>query len=234
MPCNSYRMIINDTYRTDVCLLYPPFIIAIAAIYLCLVNNDRIQVASQSQGTPEEMQITPEATVPTPTSNAGPTPAGATSPSQGTQIGAGTTSNPDPITFLTSLNVSMASVATIVQEMISFYQLSSRYMDESGPSSGTVSGPTARSKVIETVSEVTMMDVDGKTPTGTGASGSVEKVRPKQLVEMVKMMRMGKERESEGSLNSAGPMMSPVTTSSAHTVKGRAVNKRLERAQAAG
>ncbi|KAG0184399.1 hypothetical protein DFQ28_011204, partial [Apophysomyces sp. BC1034] len=31
--------IVNDSYRTDVCLLYPPHMIAIAAIYLTVVMN---------------------------------------------------------------------------------------------------------------------------------------------------------------------------------------------------
>ena len=224
-------MIINDTYRTDVCLLYPPFLIAIAAIYLSLVNSDRIHAPPPSQSTPDEMQITPEATAPTPASNAGPTPAaGATSPSHTVQTATATSINPDPITFLASLNVPLASVATIAQEMISFYNLSSRYVDESGPSNiGTSS--SGRNKATEAGLDSFLMDVDGKTPTGTA---SVEKVRPKQLVEMLKRVKGGKEKDLEMSLMSAGTIMSPSTAASAHTIKGRAVNKRLERAQAAG
>jgi cyclin-C len=226
-------MIINDTYRTDVCLLYPPHLIAIAAIYLSLVNNDRIHVSSQPRSTPAEIQMTPENTAPTPASNAGPTPAGATSPSQGTQTGTTTSSNPDPVTFLASLNVSLATIATIAQEMISFYTVSSRYVDESGPPAGGGNSSSARNKANDAGLEGFLMDVDGKTPSGIGAGGSVEKIRPKQLVDMVKRMRGEKERGSDSSMNSA-QMMSPATASSAHTIKGRAVNKRLERAQAAG
>jgi cyclin C len=226
-------MIINDTYRTDVCLLYPPHVIAIAAIYLSLVNNERINAPSQPHSTSTEMQMTPENTVPTPASNAGPTPAGATSPSQGTHTGAARSSDPDPVTFLASLNVSLATIATIAQEMISFYTLSSRYVDESGPPASGASSSSVRNKGNEGGSDAFLMDLDGKTPSGIGAGGSVEKMRPKQMVELVKKMRGEKEREFEGSVNSA-QMMSPATASSAHTIKGRAVNKRLERAQAAG
>lgn len=220
-------MIINDTYRTDVCLLYPPFLVAIAAIYLSLVNSDRINAQPQSQS-PDDMQITPETTAPTPASNAGPTPAaGATSPSQTAQTANPTSINPDPITFLASLNVSLASVATIAQEMISFYSLSSRYVDESGPSA--TANNSSRNKVTE--AGLDSMDVDGKTP---GGIASVEKVRPKQLVELLKRVKTEKERDLEGPMVSAGAIMSPSTAASAHTIKGRAVNKRLERAQAAG
>ena len=40
-PSVTYRFIINDTYRSEICLLYPPHMIAIAAIYLTLVLNDK-------------------------------------------------------------------------------------------------------------------------------------------------------------------------------------------------
>lgn len=229
-PLQLACMIINDTYRTDICLLYPPFLIAIAAIYLSLVNSDRIRTQQPSQSTPDEMQITPEAVAPTPASNAGPTPAaGATSPSQAALTVTATSTNPDPITFLASLNVSLASIATIVQEMISFYTLSLRYVDESSPSSST-GNSSGRNKVTEADVNNFLMDVDGKTPGGVSA----EKVRPKQLVEMLKRRKGEKERDLEGPMMSAGTVMSPVTAASAHTIKGRAVNKRLERAQAAG
>ncbi len=40
--CDS-RFIINDTYHSELCLLYPPHVFAIAAIYLTLVLHTSIQ-----------------------------------------------------------------------------------------------------------------------------------------------------------------------------------------------
>ncbi|KAI9141536.1 cyclin-like protein [Paraphysoderma sedebokerense] len=36
--------IVNDSYRTDVCLLYPPYMIALAAIYMSVVFNSKVKV----------------------------------------------------------------------------------------------------------------------------------------------------------------------------------------------
>lgn len=35
------RYVVNDSYRTDLCLLYPPYLIAIAALYVASVLKDR-------------------------------------------------------------------------------------------------------------------------------------------------------------------------------------------------
>lgn len=41
--------IINDSYRTDVCLLYPPHLIALSAIYLTVVLNQESIFAGDHQ-----------------------------------------------------------------------------------------------------------------------------------------------------------------------------------------
>ncbi|KAI9464044.1 cyclin-like protein [Lactarius psammicola] len=51
-PLQTAWFIINDTYRSEICLLYPPHMIAIAAIYLTLVLNDKTREAIQAQGAP--------------------------------------------------------------------------------------------------------------------------------------------------------------------------------------
>ncbi|OZJ04785.1 hypothetical protein BZG36_01829 [Bifiguratus adelaidae] len=47
--------IVNDSYRTDVCLLYPPHMIAIAAVYLTVVLN-HADFAPGSQGEKKDMR----------------------------------------------------------------------------------------------------------------------------------------------------------------------------------
>ncbi|KAI9509098.1 cyclin-like protein [Russula earlei] len=44
-----YSFIVNDTYRSELCLLCPPHMIAIAAIHLTLVLNDKTRDAIQAQ-----------------------------------------------------------------------------------------------------------------------------------------------------------------------------------------
>ena len=41
MKTPSYRYVINDSYRTDLCLLYPPYLVALAALYVATVLKDR-------------------------------------------------------------------------------------------------------------------------------------------------------------------------------------------------
>lgn len=41
--------IINDSYRTDVCLLYPPHLIALSAIYLTVVLNHTDSTLNESK-----------------------------------------------------------------------------------------------------------------------------------------------------------------------------------------
>jgi len=206
-----HRLIINDTYRTDVCLKYPPFVIAIAAIYLALVNHDCCSQSSPSAMTPlVNIRATRRTSHP------------------GSSGGNG----PDPVTFLAKLNVSMTSIASIAQEMISLYSLWSRYSDDSG--SG-LSNPTAvnhhASKVVRGRGDQTPGDsVDGEFESSNGAP---EKYRAKQMAELVVQMRERKEREVSAAERTS--IVSPATRSGGSMAAGgRVVNKRLERAQAAG
>lgn len=44
----GHRAIVNDSYRTDLCLVYPPYMIAITAIYMACTFLDRVRIASTS------------------------------------------------------------------------------------------------------------------------------------------------------------------------------------------
>ncbi|CAE6525159.1 unnamed protein product [Rhizoctonia solani] len=90
--------LINDTYRTDLCLVHPPWIIAVASLYLALVlhNTTRTKLTPSSKPTLN------------PISGAVKYPSAAQNPY---------------IKFLAGLNVSLPEVATVAQEMISVYAL---------------------------------------------------------------------------------------------------------------
>ncbi|QRV87557.1 RNA polymerase II holoenzyme cyclin-like subunit [Ceratobasidium sp. AG-Ba] len=89
--------VINDTYRTDLCLIHPPWILAVAAIYLAMVlhNNTRNKLAQVSKPS-----VNPY----------GPTKYPLASQNKWIQ-------------FLAGINVSLPEVATIVQEMVTLYAL---------------------------------------------------------------------------------------------------------------
>ncbi|KAH7343890.1 cyclin-like protein [Rhizoctonia solani] len=90
--------LINDTYRTDLCLIHPPWIIAVASLYLALVlhNTTRTKLTPSSKPSLN------------PVSGAIKYPAAVQNPY---------------IKFLAGLNVSLPEVATVAQEMISVYAL---------------------------------------------------------------------------------------------------------------
>ncbi|PVF96073.1 hypothetical protein CPB86DRAFT_709885 [Serendipita vermifera] len=195
-------LIINDTYRTDVCLLYPPFLIAVAAIFLSLVNHDRVAQASEPIPKVKEViqdpMLSPSISMaPTPSFNLPQTPIGMTpGASQGPKDPATTNpDNPDPITFLANLNVSMNTVAMVAQEMLSFYTLSNRYVDDSGSGINTSSSRQKNAAYPEGSLDSFLADTDPK-PNGNAGS-SLEKVRAKQLAEELKRMRSMKEKDLE-------------------------------------
>ncbi|KAG8822295.1 RNA polymerase II holoenzyme cyclin-like subunit [Serendipita sp. 399] len=264
-------LIINDTYRTDVCLLYPPFLIAIAAVFLSLVNHDRVSQPATSQNYPESQatDVTMHEAAPTPvgapTPSIGATPSfAASTPATVSHITGTmtmtnppttttTTNNPDPITFLANLNVSMTTVSAIVQDMLSFYTLSSRYVDDTVTANATPSSSAAarRSTIDASSNDVggLMMGAGTSTTTMEGIQGANSdagngtKVRARQLVDLLRRMRSEKERENEGAnMGSVGNMLiSPASSIPAQAGGkggsargGQPVNKRLERAQAVG
>lgn len=130
------RFIINDTYRSELCLLYPPHLIAIAAIYLTLILHlptratltTLLPSGSESQAdAPQEQPST--------------TPAPRRSSRQAVNASSDTPKKPqDPIAFLAELNVSLPLVATIAQEIISLYSLWDRYKEDVTPDASSRSG----------------------------------------------------------------------------------------------
>lgn len=111
------RFVINDTFRSSLCLIHPPHLIAIAAIYLAF-----------SLHPPPTIHIT----APTPSADSGPSsrtrrqsidasaPSTAASARTGPPPPGGQT---DPITFLASLDIDHTIVLEIVQEIVSLYEL---------------------------------------------------------------------------------------------------------------
>jgi cyclin C len=96
----GHRFLINDTYRTDLCLIHPPWIIAIASLYLALVLHNQTRA-----------KLTPSC-----------------KPSPNPASGGGGSKYPGAaqnkyVQFLAGLNVSLPEVATVAQEMVALYAL---------------------------------------------------------------------------------------------------------------
>ncbi|KAJ2924248.1 hypothetical protein H1R20_g12839, partial [Candolleomyces eurysporus] len=160
--------IINDTYRSELCLLYPPHLIAIAALYLTFVLHPPDKITSkpsspedkpqprrssrQANNNSSNINFSALATVghtssttsslakfkPPPSLPAKPVTSFAPPPAPSNPP-PNLNLKPDPITFLAQLNVSLPLVATIVQEIISLYTLWDRYKDEATPESTGIS-----------------------------------------------------------------------------------------------
>jgi cyclin-C len=174
------RFIINDTYRSELCLLYPPHMIAIAAIYLTLVLNDKTREAIQAQMASATPTPTPRRSSRTNSSSVHRKPAATPQQQQ------------DFVGFMAGLRVSLPTVAMIAQEILSLYTLWERYSD-TAPESG--------------LGQSAMVDSAGD-----------DVVNPAFLTHVLLRMRE-KRLEDLAHPASAQPM---------------AVNKRLERTQAAG
>ncbi|KAI5124300.1 hypothetical protein M0805_008908 [Coniferiporia weirii] len=145
--------LINDTYRSDICILYPPHLIAIAALYLICVLNPLVRqshidwVEQEAARTAAQNQ----AGLSTRRSLRHVSSSGSSSVSQKR---ASTTSNAETVPddaaaykpnvplqdfvgFFANLNVNMRLVAVIAQEMISFYALCDRLKEDFNPISAT-------------------------------------------------------------------------------------------------
>jgi cyclin C len=175
------RFIINDTYRSELCLLYPPHMIAIAAIYLTLVLNDKTREAIQAQTASSTPTPTPRRSTRTNSNSAHRKPLPPMPQQQQDFVG-----------FMAGLRVSLPTVAMIAQEILSLYTLWERYSD-AAPESGL-----------------------GQSAVGNSAGDDV--VTPAFLTQLLLRMREARLADLAHPA-SAQPM---------------AVNKRLERTQAAG
>ena len=111
-----HRSIINDTYRSDLCLL-SPHILAITALYLTLVlrvpTRDLV-LQKSSLNLPNDAHTSPLRR----------------SSRQASTLSMESKKPQDMIDFFPGLKVSMSLVSTIAQEMISLYSAWERYRED--------------------------------------------------------------------------------------------------------
>ena len=221
--------IINDSYRSQLCLLYPPHLIAIAAIYLTFILHPPTR---------------PDASLAAAEHNISADPARrrssrqAHNPARGAAASAAPKNPQDPIAFLAELNVSLPAVAAIAQEIISMYTLWDRYSEDVAPdaklaareltNSPMPSGGSSPVKRAVSRAESMCGAPGAGTPGGGGggegadADGALDggHITPSFLSAV--LLRMREMRVMDAS---------PIAPGVSRPV---AVNKRLERTQAAG
>lgn len=247
------RFIINDTYRSELCLLYPPHLIAIAALTLTISLHSSVTVPSSSQ--------TDQRTT------ADPAPVRRSSRSSSHARDKKTTQ--DAVGFLAGLSVSMPLVATIVQEIVALYTLWARYREDGVPDgSGASLSATAAGSPAGSGSSRSLFGTPLATPTKRGGAGAfartasaassqapetpsassvyegasvseLQVVTPAYLMLMLARMREARAADLAAQTQQARtPTIGQGPGFAGHSGHGRrmglAVNKRLERAQAAG
>ncbi|KAF7984387.1 hypothetical protein HWV62_15443 [Athelia sp. TMB] len=210
-------LIINDTYRSHICLLYPPHLIAIAAIYLTLVLHVPTKATLKAQRQAEVEPPAPDirrrsSRQAIHTSSA----SGTKKPSQ------------DPIGFFAGLNVSMPLISTIAQEIISLYTLWDRLKEDGAvdsarnsfvaPASPYNTSGSSMKRTLSGTSRSGSTSVGGDTPMDTRGDPEDHFVTPAFLAQLLVKMRENRQADLS------------------HPASGRptAVNKMLERTQAAG
>ena len=158
---NQLRFVLNDSYRTEVCLLYPPHIIAIAAIYLAfslhlpasifgpaiaspvpIPNSAGAEPAAPTAATTQDNQgrrtsVSPASAAIAASSSLAAAAAAGSNVSRANKATVPPAGKTDPITFLASLNVQLPIVLEAVQEMISLYSLWKSYEDAPSSSAST-------------------------------------------------------------------------------------------------
>ncbi|BGO90519.1 hypothetical protein NBRC10512_005236 [Rhodotorula toruloides] len=184
--------ILNDTFRSSLCLVHPPHLIAIAAIYLAFALQPPASAAAQilppSASASAGRASNGSADAPRPgggpatrtrrqSQDASNNPSALTTTSSSSSTKS-SPSAPDPITFLASLAIDQSLVLEIVQEIVSLYELWAQLESGSSNSSGS-SGSNRGSSSSST----------------RGQSGGTSSSPDEKVVAILRRMQEGRMRE---------------------------------------
>jgi cyclin C len=230
------RFILNDTYRSELCLLYPPHIIAIAALYLTLIlhrpTRDVVLIQLPSGDVERSPARPPEQTTPTPQPRRSSRQAHNTSTVEKTKK-----PQQDPIDFLAGLNVSLPLIATVSQQIISLYTLWDRYKDDDAPKHSRESGRSPLTRSASGSTSPAKRSAAGSRSASVNA-GSSNAGTPMDAIEDPMEPRWSEGSYVTPAMLSAllQRMREARVADISHPSTGRpvAINKMLERTQAAG
>lgn len=130
-----FRFIVSDSLRTELCLLYPPYLIAIAALYMTCVLHTSIsskllepqQSDTKNEPTTQSMSPSPTLSTKEPGEEIEYAPQLSSSVSPSASISA----RDEILNFLAGLNVSIEIIAYICQQILSTYSLWDSFTDHS-------------------------------------------------------------------------------------------------------
>ncbi|KAF8302528.1 cyclin-like protein [Clavulina sp. PMI_390] len=132
--------IINDSFRTELCLVHPPYLIAVAALYMTCVLHNSISGKLHPPNQPQPPTSAPMSAGGFASARQSPAPfpldgrSTPTASSSLTPISTTPTSmspRDEILNFLASLNVSLETVSTVCQEIMSMYSLWDTFTDRS-------------------------------------------------------------------------------------------------------
>lgn len=229
------RSIVNDTYRSQLCLLHPPHLIAIAAIYLTFIlhppNRPESQPSDQDSLAENSLEHSTPVKQPRRSSRqANQASSAAVSPKK----------PQDPIAFLSELNVSLPLIATIAQEIISLYTLWNQYKEDVSPDASKLARELTNSPMPSGSSPkksgiISRNESVRASTSGAGTPGPDGKDEPMETMNdsdgnfiTAPFLSSVLQRMREARLMGRAPATPTTTTRSV------AVNKRLERTQAVG
>lgn len=121
-----YRFIISDSMRTELCLLHPPYIIAVAALYMTCVLHNSISTKLHPPNASSILPSGSSSAAQSPVPRDPDVQSGANTPSSATA-----SPRDDILNFLAGLNVSIEIVATVCQQIMSMYDLWDSFTDHS-------------------------------------------------------------------------------------------------------
>ncbi|GJE83936.1 cyclin-like protein [Phanerochaete sordida] len=189
-------LIINDTFRSDLCLLYPPHMIGIAAIYLTLVFHapTYTSIRSQSQGASNSQPPSqPQSAQSTPSNPRRSSRSSSSQPKKPSQ---------DVVGFMAGLNVNMEVIASIAQEIISLYTLWDRYNEDGhdGSARTAISAHTSARGTKRAAGGIARSGSVASGGTTTSRSGTPDShvpavVTPQYLTKLLIQMREAKMRD---------------------------------------
>lgn len=259
----TYRFLINDTYRSDICLMYPPHMIALASLYLvCVLNpatrkghlewmelQERLATSAAAQSAAPSTRRSSRHSNSTPPTNislssdssgthtANPSSAGTAGGQSQPRGGNGANNVPpqDFIGFWANLNVSMPTVALIAQEMLSFYALCGRLEGNSGGPPGTEGQAQGNGRPRTSTRTGSKRTISARSDNGSNSTPSEISVLRDNL--SLKDGEMSEKKITTAFLMQLLLKMRAMREADvAHPSTGRpvAVNRVLERTQAAG
>jgi len=235
--------LINDTYRSNICVTYPPHLIAISALYLTCILQPQTRRAHVEW---IDVQQAALAVAQSQTHNTRRSSRQASS-TDSSQKCSRTSAAPaqDFIGFFASLNVNMRLITSIAQEMIAFYALCDRFKEDFNPGpnnqpaqSHPHRGQTVAAARFARTQSQTQTQSLASTGSRSGSGTGSMPVTPSGISGAGLESAHGGEQGSF-EVNSAFLIRLLVTMQANRevhltSVNPMAVNKMLERAQAAG